>query len=185
MRLFWDHGYDGVSIGRLCEAIGIAPPSLYAAFKSKEDLYREAALLYGQRHGEPVFAAAAQEKTAADAIERLLQLAAAAFSDPGTPAGCFAATGLLTTSPSIENLAETTWAMRRATRDWVKARLELEIAAGALPDRLEAELIADYVAMLIEGLAVQARDGTGTGRLGELASLASDSCRHLLEPSRL
>lgn len=41
MHLFWPLGYQGVSIGDLTEAIGIAPASLYAAFGSKADLLRE------------------------------------------------------------------------------------------------------------------------------------------------
>ncbi|WP_163368077.1 TetR/AcrR family transcriptional regulator, partial [Enterobacter hormaechei] len=40
MRLFWRHGYEGVSLNDLTAAIGIAPPSLYAAFGSKAGLYR-------------------------------------------------------------------------------------------------------------------------------------------------
>lgn len=184
LRLFWDHGYDGVSIGRLCQAAGIAPPSLYAAFKSKEDLYREAALLYARRYGDPIFAAASEETDPADAIARLLAAAAAAFADIDTPAGCFAATGLLTASPGAEDLKDVAGAMRRATRNWVKARLEQAIVAGVLSKALEADLIADYVAMLIEGLAVQARDGMETERLTMMATLSAESCRNLIAAYR-
>ena len=42
MRLFWRHGYEGVSFGQLTAALGIAAPSLYAAFGNKAALYREA-----------------------------------------------------------------------------------------------------------------------------------------------
>src|SRR5688572_8612403 len=42
MRLFWRHGFEGVSVGDLTKAIGIAPPSLYAAFGNKAGIYREA-----------------------------------------------------------------------------------------------------------------------------------------------
>jgi AcrR family transcriptional regulator len=42
MRLFRRHGYEGVSVADLTAAIGIAPPSMYAAFGNKAGLYREA-----------------------------------------------------------------------------------------------------------------------------------------------
>src|SRR5690606_20535349 len=51
MRLFWRHGYEGVSVGDLTREIGIAPPSLYAAFGSKAELYREALKRYEANFG--------------------------------------------------------------------------------------------------------------------------------------
>src|SRR5690606_6207018 len=51
MRLFWRHGYEGVSISDLTKEIGVAPPSLYAAFGSKAGLYREALERYEANFG--------------------------------------------------------------------------------------------------------------------------------------
>ncbi len=36
MVLFWQHGYEGTSIADLTSAMGFTPPTLYAAFGSKE-----------------------------------------------------------------------------------------------------------------------------------------------------
>jgi AcrR family transcriptional regulator len=49
IRLFRRHGYEGVSLAMLTEAIGVAPPSIYAAFSSKAGLYREALDRYAER----------------------------------------------------------------------------------------------------------------------------------------
>ena len=46
MELFWRRGFEGVSMADLTAAMGIAAPSLYAAFVSKEALFREAIALY-------------------------------------------------------------------------------------------------------------------------------------------
>lgn len=37
MEVFWRHGYEGATIAQLTDAMGINPPSLYAAFGSKRD----------------------------------------------------------------------------------------------------------------------------------------------------
>jgi TetR/AcrR family transcriptional repressor of nem operon len=42
MRLFWRKGFGSTSLEDLLEVIGISKSSFYAAFKSKEDLFREA-----------------------------------------------------------------------------------------------------------------------------------------------
>ena len=41
METFWRLGYEGASIADLTAAMGITPQSLYAAFGSKAELYRE------------------------------------------------------------------------------------------------------------------------------------------------
>ena len=42
MRLFWEQGYDATGVADLTKAMGITPPSLYAAFGGKEELFRRA-----------------------------------------------------------------------------------------------------------------------------------------------
>jgi len=51
MELFWIKGYEGASMTDLTSAMGIASPSLYAAFGSKEELFRRAVQHYGATEG--------------------------------------------------------------------------------------------------------------------------------------
>src|SRR5262249_8230799 len=47
LRVFREHGYEGTSMSHLQEALGgLSPPSIYAAFGSKEQLFKEATDLY-------------------------------------------------------------------------------------------------------------------------------------------
>ena len=46
MEVFWADGYHGASMSRLGSAMELRPGSIYAAFKSKEALFREALATY-------------------------------------------------------------------------------------------------------------------------------------------
>jgi len=52
MEVFWRHGYDGATIAQLTKAMGINPPSLYAAFGSKEELLKAALDRYSAKRAE-------------------------------------------------------------------------------------------------------------------------------------
>src|SRR5436305_13393124 len=49
MTVFWRQGYEGASLADLTAAMGINSPSLYAAFGSKEGLFRAVLERYDER----------------------------------------------------------------------------------------------------------------------------------------
>ena len=49
LQVFWEKGYAGTSIADLTEAMGVNPPSLYAAFGNKEKLFKKALDRYETR----------------------------------------------------------------------------------------------------------------------------------------
>ncbi|MDR3634071.1 MAG: helix-turn-helix domain containing protein [Isosphaeraceae bacterium] len=73
VALFWERGCDGVSIADLTAVTGIAAPSLYAAFGSKEKLYRRALGQYLVNRGARTTRALGQEPTALAAATRVLR----------------------------------------------------------------------------------------------------------------
>src|SRR5436309_14908630 len=83
--VFWRHGYEATSISDLTSAMGINPPSLYAAFGDKETLFMEAVERYQQARLAEVTRAFDAERTARGAVERLLKEAAAALARENCP----------------------------------------------------------------------------------------------------
>lgn len=57
MEVFWRLGYEGASMTDLTAAMGIASPSLYAAFGSKEALFRQALDHYRATEGKEIWGA--------------------------------------------------------------------------------------------------------------------------------
>ena len=162
MRLFWRHGYEGVSIGDLTKAIGIAPPSLYAAFGSKAGLYREALARYEEGVGVLDMAPVGSAATLAEAVRRLLEGAAGAVTHPDRERGCMVSSGMIACHPEHESLARDPAARRDAMRERILHAL-LPFADGD-----EARRLARHLAAVMQGISIQARDGATPAELQEI-----------------
>src|ERR1700754_3206159 len=81
MEVFWRHGYEGATIAQLTDAMGINPPSLYAAFGSKEGLLKAALDRYTEKHAD-FMADVLSAPTAPGVDERMLMGTADAQTDP-------------------------------------------------------------------------------------------------------
>lgn len=173
--LFWRHGYEGTSIAQLTKAMKITATSLYAAFGSKEQLYREVLVLYASTHGEPITRALAQPGPAREAIRQALAEAAKQFSRSGWPQGCLIANGAIRCSPEHRIAARETAAIRRMGQDAIRQRIGQAIADGELAASTDAENLAAFYASVVQGMSVQAVDGATREQLiglGELAMAA-------------
>src|SRR5688572_433865 len=74
LRVVREQGFEGTSISDLQAALGdISPPSLYAAFGSKEELFKEAVELYIGRNRPAAERALSEAPTTKAAIEGLLR----------------------------------------------------------------------------------------------------------------
>lgn len=162
MRLFWRHGYEGVSVGDLTKAIGVAPPSLYAAFGSKAGLYREAVARYEVTVGCIDMAPVESARSLAEAVRLLLEGAVRAVTDPDREKGCLISSGMITCHPEHAALARDAAARRDAMRGRIAQALR-PFAGVCDLDRLGRHLAA-----VMLGISVQARDGAAPAELREI-----------------
>ncbi|MGI5125474.1 TetR/AcrR family transcriptional regulator [Pseudonocardia sp. CA-107938] len=165
MEMFWEHGYEATSVADLTAAIGIRPPSLYAAFGSKEQLFREAVARYEEIEGGPAFAALAGGPTALAAVEAMLRANAVSYTAPGNPPGCLIVLGAITYTPSSQGIHDFLAEARRATTEAVRERFARGIADGDLPPDADPAALATYVTTVQYGMSLQARDGADRATL--------------------
>lgn len=169
--MFWRLGYEGASIADLTEALGITPQSLYAAFRSKADLYREALDWY-QREIGAGSAAALQLPSVFDAFEQALTGAAGEFCWPGRPKGCMISTAVLTCSQENQPIAETVARLRSGALAAYRARLDQAVGDGELRADVDTMALARYLGAVLQGMSVQARDGASAEELTAIARIA-------------
>lgn len=159
MRLFWRNGYEATSISELTAAMGVAPPSLYAAFGDKRKLFDEAADLYQNDPGS-FSVLALEEPTARAAIARLLHDAALEYTKPRQPRGC-----MILSEPLLGH-------HREASRRTLVERLQQGRTAGDLDPAVDIEGLAEYITVVLSGLSTQARYGAKRKQLVAAADAA-------------
>lgn len=172
MELFWDKGYEGASVSELTQVMGIAAPSLYAAFGSKEELFREALALYGATEGTEIWEAVRLAATAYEAVEGFLLQTARVFARPGKPPGCLVVLSALHATESCEPVRNELVRLRARAVSDLAARLREGIAAGELPEGTDAEVLASFYVTVQQGMSIQARDGADEARLRAIATAA-------------
>jgi AcrR family transcriptional regulator len=170
LKLFWRHGYEGTSIADLTAAMGATPPSLYAAFGSKEQLYRDAVELYAASYGGFPARALAEEPSAYRAMERILAEAIEVYSAEAR--GCMLASGALTCAPEHQHVARELASLRLAAIAAIKARFDTAVAEGELDAGADTAALASFYAAVIQGLSIQARDGVKRAILQSMAAAA-------------
>jgi AcrR family transcriptional regulator len=172
MRLFWSRGYDAVSMADLRAELGITQASVYAAFGSKEQLFREAVDLYRQTAGFSTTDALAKGANAREAIHAMLQAAVDAFSAPDAPGGCLLILGA--TNCAIENkgVQDYLLSIRRKISQSVLDRLKRGQQDGDVPKTAPVVALTAYCSTVLHGLALQSKDGATQKTLTQVVEIA-------------
>lgn len=161
MRLFWRSGYEGVSIADLTREIGVAPPSLYAAFGSKAGLYREALACYDEKFGS-LDLPSTKAVSLPEAVRTLLEGAVRAVTYPDRELGCMVSSGMVAYHPEHAAIARYVAMRRDAMRERIAAALEPVSGTDA------AQRLARHLTAVMQGVSIQARDGATPMELQEI-----------------
>ena len=171
LHVFWEKGYAGTSITELTEAMGINPPSLYAAFGNKEKLFKKALDRYEDLRDqilEEAFAA----PTAREAVTRLLEGTAERLSDKCNPRGCLMVQGALSGGEECEAVKRDLASRRARVEALIRKRLRRAKREGDLPSDADAAALARFVATVMHGMAVQAAGGVAPKELRAIVNTA-------------
>lgn len=171
LTVFWERGYEGTSISDLTSAMGINPPSLYAAFGNKESLFKRALDRY-EALRDGIWQEAFAAPNAREAMTRLLLGTADRLSDKGAPRGCLMVQGALCGSDECETVKRDVAARRATGESMIRERLQRAKKEGDLPAGADPHALGAYVNVVLQGMAVQAVGGGSRKDLREIAKLA-------------
>jgi AcrR family transcriptional regulator len=165
MELFMAKGYDGVSLPDLQKAMGdISPPSFYAAFGSKDELFREVVRLYRETMGQSVMKALALTSVR-DSIEGMMRASVDLFLSSESAPGCLLILGAIHSTRTSKEAHELLCEARNEGCEMVRKRLVRAVDEGELPKGLPIGEIAGFYNTFMQGMAVRARDGASRAEM--------------------
>jgi TetR/AcrR family transcriptional repressor for divergent bdcA len=173
MHLFWEHGFEGVSLDQLRRSMGgISSASFYAAFGSKEALYREALDKYLDTHGAVMKVLHDPSLAPRQRLEQALRESAKMQTASNHPTGCMVALSSTIGSEGGASVQALTVAERSANREAIRACVRSAIDDGTLRRDINPDGLAALFEGLLVGLSIQARDGVSTEDLDAAVSQA-------------
>ena len=182
MEVFWTKGYEGASISDLTEAMGIGSPSLYAAFGSKEALFREAIELYGRTEGPAIWDAVENAPDARSAVAGFLTATAHSFSRPGKPRGCMVVLSQLNATEASASVCAALRENRAQGQSGLERRLRRAVEVGELAPGTDVAALAAFYLTVQQGMSIQARDGASEETLLAVAKGAMAAWEPLTAP---
>lgn len=171
VETFWQHGYEGTTMATLTAVTGLNKPSLYAAFGSKEDMFRTAFARYRERQTQFTGHLLAQAP-ARTGVECVLLALVDSLTQPNMPRGCLMVHGSLVGGADSAAIREELKLSRKATEAKLRERLVRAQAEGEWPAAVDTADFARYIATVIQGLAVQAAGGAQRKALHRVVKLA-------------
>ena len=172
LNTFWQRGYEPASIAELCQAMEINPPSLYAAFGNKAKLFLEAVRFYEQKYWEAPAKNFATEPDLYRAIDGFFKDSARILLSPDSPCGCMIVLAAINISDDAGEISTAIRELRLETQKMFADRLMRGISDGQLAADTDVAALAGAFNAVLEGLSIQARDGSSLPELERIASLA-------------
>lgn len=172
LQVFWAKGYGDASMAELTAAMGVNAPSLYAAFGSKEDLFREAVRLYTAREGASLWRSMTEATTAREAVEGLLMATAAVAGQCDRPQGCLLTLAGVNPDALPQTACSEVQQIRTNSIAAMRARLEAAKAEGELAPTADPDAMAAFYMTVQQGMTFRAREGAGAGELTATARAA-------------
>lgn len=161
--LFWRKGYDGASISDMTSAMGIKPPSFYAAFGSKEGLFQRIVDAY-QASQKSIIDGALSQPTIGDVVKSFLYGYADFLTERGRAPGCLllnSSLPIVEGHPFRKQFADS----RNAITARLRTRFKSILQSGEDDSGINADILAQLVTTVLWGLAVEAQSGASRASL--------------------
>lgn len=172
MHAFWQHGYEGTSMSTLMAAMDMNKASIYAAYGSKEALFKKALERYVQGPASFLAASLAQP-TAVAVVQLMLSQAAQMLTDQSHPVGCLVTQGALACSDESADIKTLLGGYRQTLEQQLAQRFTRAVSEQDLLATTDPVVLAKLVMTVHQGMVVQAVGGATQAELFNVAAMTT------------
>ena len=165
-RCFAEYGYEGATVRRLEQKIGLSRGAIFHHFRDKDTLFFELAREDAERMAE----VASREGL----IQVMRDMLAAPEQFDWLATRLEIARKLRNDPVFHQGWAERSAELSAATTD----RLQRQRQAGRLRDDVPSEVLHTFLDLVLDGLVARLASGEDPARLGAVLDLVEDSVRH-------
>lgn len=169
IKAFWKHGYDGTDMEQIAAALGVAKPSIYRKFGSKEQLFVAAMKYYAEKTAAPPRQVLEAAPTIAKALANLLELALSAYTQPGQPQGCFLACVASVAAEEHPDAGRIFLESTKILEATIANRFARAVKEGELPKKFPVQQRAQMMTNLLNAYSLRARAGESHASLLAMA----------------
>ncbi len=164
VEMFWEHGYEGVDVERIAQAVNVTKPALYRAFGDKSTLLLKAVERYAITYGAPIMAAFQAEPDIHKAVTAFCE-ATVNLSSGEARGGCMMVAAALGQSERVTEIRSYLAKGLIAAADVFAKRFEQEMKAGRLTRTPSAKVRGRALVDLMKGLQLRAKAGIAREQL--------------------
>ncbi len=151
MRLFWEKGYDKVSMEEIVQLSGLSRYAIYQNWGGKADLYAVSLRLYSEMFADTALAPLANGTGGLDDIQSAFDASLTLFDTADALHGCMACRALIEPVRDIPTIRAQVESHFAALKALFKKALGRARASGEIAGDADIDALADYLVGIVQG----------------------------------
>jgi TetR/AcrR family transcriptional regulator, copper-responsive repressor len=173
MFVFWKHGFHASSLVDLTEAMQLSPPSLYAAFGDKKQLFIRCIDLYDETFGAEPVKQLMCVTDLSEALTSFYRSVANSVAGSNTPPGCLVVSALAEFGQRDSLVTAKLAICKSKVEIAFLRRFELSNGNGEAQSSVCPKMLASVACSLWLGMAMRGRSGESKASLLRFATHAA------------
>jgi len=167
-ELFWEDGYNAISLNKVANNMGLNRSSLYNSFKSKEELFLECLEYYSSRSPTAKFRNYEAGQNIGRLLYEVLDEICELRSKDKNNRGCLAANAFNELSNKKTPLGKKLLKRNARSKKVMITLIEQAVIQNELPKDTDASIIAYIILSFMSGLNAHAKSGVSAKELKKM-----------------